>query len=348
MLALLLVLGAGPAVGAEDDAAEPPKYPSLKILGFGEFNFLDIDQEGGVSESGFKEGQLVLHFVSGLSKRISFFAEVTLTATPDEFKTGVERAIVKFEYNDNLEAAFGRFHTPISWWNVAYHHGSWLQTTITRPLAVAFGSEFVPVHFVGGIAEGAIPSGAANLEYAAGIGNGRDETISRPGDAGDVNSNRAWFVKLASKPSRPYKLQLGASLYDDRITPPMGQDFDETILSAFAVFTGETPEVISEYFHMQREGHTTGERFDSDSYYVQVGYRLPVWKARLKPYARIDERDVANGEPVFTRTTDAKEYTIGIRIDAAALVAVKAEFRRQRFDQDPYIDGFFAQIAYTF
>src|SRR5258707_10325413 len=87
--------------------------------------------------------------------------------------------------------SFGRYHTPVGYWNTAFHHGAWLQTTITRPDIVRFGGTFIPIHFVGFLAEGNIPSGGAGLSYNVGVGNGRGNVIFRPGDAGDNNNNRS-------------------------------------------------------------------------------------------------------------------------------------------------------------
>ena len=204
LLALTLLVSTF-AVGEEGTRPDPrpPKYPSLRIMGFGDFNFFDTKNDSGESVNGFREGQFVLHFVSELSQHFSFFAEVSLTATPDEFKTEVERAFVKYDQSDYFKVGFGRFHTPVSWWNTAYHHGAWLQTTIDRPGPVRFGSEFLPIHFVGIAADGSIPSGGVGLNYIAGVGNGRDENIARGGDAGDVNNDRALVARLFSRPNKP-------------------------------------------------------------------------------------------------------------------------------------------------
>ena len=188
---LLVLLCVAVELPAQEAAGRGRTHPTLKIMGFGDFNFFSGDNAQGQSESGFREGQFVLHFVSQLSNSFSFFAEVSLTATGDDFNVQVERTFIKYSYNDNFKVGAGRFHNPISWWNTAYHHGSWLQAAVTRPRMIAFGSQFVPIHFVGIVADGAIPSGSANLNYMAGVGNGRDDNIARAGDAGDVNNSRA-------------------------------------------------------------------------------------------------------------------------------------------------------------
>jgi hypothetical protein len=330
-------------------AIAPTKYPSLHLMGFGDVNYYNTEDETGETKSGFRNGQFVLHFVSQLSTRFSMFAEISLTARSNEYNIEVERLIVKYDYNDNFKLGFGRFHTAISWWNTAYHHGAWLQTTIDRPLAVRFGSQLVPIHFVGVVAEGAIPSGSVGLNYIVGIGNGRGEIIARGGDAGDINSDRALNARVFARPDVLYGLEVGISYYSDTITQETAlQEYDEWIGSAYIVYDRDAPQVIAEYFHVEHEGVSTGEVSKSDAFYVQVAYRLPWWKALLMPYARYESTDIAENEQVFSKEFDLERYLLGVRIDVSSYVAVKAEYRHESIDSGPFLDGIFAQIAFTF
>src|SRR5260221_8972232 len=119
---------------------------------------------------------------SELSQRVTSFGELSLSARVDAgtgtppatgFNTEVERMIIRFDHSDRLKVSVGRYHTPINYWNTAFHHGQWLQTSISRPEMTQFGGRFIPVHFVGGLLEGALPAGGMNLNYNVGMGNGR-------------------------------------------------------------------------------------------------------------------------------------------------------------------------------
>lgn len=344
-----LCAGSPRADDEHDKGREVKKYPNLKIIGFTDFNFFANDRhDDGEPESGFKEGQFVLHFVSELAEQLTFFSEVSISAKDSEFKTEVERVIIDYERNDFFGVGGGRFHTPITWWNVSFHHGAWLQTTVTRPEMTRFGAEFIPIHFVGVMADGAIPSGSANLGYAAGVGNGRSDNITRGGDAGDVNNNRAWIVKIKSQPDALYGLEVGGAFYSDKITPMMGEEADEQIASAYVVFTRETPEVLAEYVHTYRVGEVTRRRHDSDAYYIQVAWRLPVFNARLKPYGRWEAIDVDSDDPLYGVTTDMRKYLFGVRADVSAYVALKLEYARKRTDPGTGFNEIFLQAAITF
>ena len=144
------------------------RFPSLQIRGFGDVDFSATDQKGSVS--GFNLGQFVLHLASPLSEKVSYFGEVSFTAQPTGYDLSVERTIIRYDYNDYFKLSFGKYHTPIGYWNAAFHHGAWLQTTIARPEMIQFGGSFIPTHFVGIEAEGNIPSGGLGLGYNVGSG----------------------------------------------------------------------------------------------------------------------------------------------------------------------------------
>ena len=230
-----------------------PKSPLLKLSGFSDVDFAATDQHG--AKSGFNLGQFTLHTASALSPKVSVFGELTLTARPDAgtgspsapgFNAEVERIVIRYDQSDYFKVSFGRYHTPINWWNTQFHHGAWLQTTVARPEMTQFGGKFIPVHFVGGLVEGSVPAGGLHLNYNVGLGNGRGSVISRAGDAGDINNNRAWLVNLFVKPDQLFGLQAGGSLYRDKIGVGT-RAFDEWISSGHVVWAKENPEFIAEF-----------------------------------------------------------------------------------------------------
>ena len=231
------------------------RFPSLQIRGFGDVDFSATDRKGSVS--GFNLGQFVLHLASPLSEKVSYFGEVSFTAQPTGYDLSVERTIIRYDYNDYFKLSFGKYHTPIGYWNAAFHHGAWLQTTIARPEMVQFGGSFIPTHFVGIEAEGNIPSGGLGLGYNVGLGNGRSSLLSKSGDSGDSNDNRSWVANVYSRPARFYGLQVGASVYRDKLTPQPGKNFEEWITAADIVWTKEKPEFLAEYANVHHRDVVT-------------------------------------------------------------------------------------------
>ena len=155
-----------PLVALAQDVSQPPpgvvtEYPSLHLSGFADVDFATQNKSEG--PRGFSEGQFVLHLASALSPRVNMFGELSFTPRADAgtgspaatgFNAEVERVIIRFDQSDRLKVSFGRYHTPVNWWNTAFHHGQWLQTTISRPEMIQFGGKFIPVHFVGELVEG--------------------------------------------------------------------------------------------------------------------------------------------------------------------------------------------------
>jgi hypothetical protein len=332
-----------PAQGMHQQvAAEAETFPSLHIRGFADVDFAANDQPivpisptGPNSPNGFYLGQFVLHFASALSKKVSYFAEVSLTAQPNLYNVDLERSFIRYDINDAAKVSFGRYHTPINYWNTAFHHGAWLQTTIDRPNMIRFGGTFEPVHFVGAQSEGTIPSGGLNLGYNVGIGNGRGSIFSRAGDNGDVNNNRAWLLNVFSRPTRFQHLQVGGSFYRDLLSSntatPLGTRFSEWIAAGHLIWTSEAPEFLAEFANVHHRSELTGQEFDSHGGYVQVAYRLPIWERRWKPYFRYDYLQVPAGDPTFAPIVpNVRGFTLGTRYDISDFAAFKAEYRNNR------------------
>ncbi len=327
-------------------------YPSLQIRGFGDVDFSATDQKGSVS--GFSLGQFVLHFASPLSKKVTYFGEVSFTAQPTTYDLAVERSIIRYDYNDYFKLSFGKYHTPVSYWNTAFHHGAWLQTTISRPEMVKFGGTFIPIHFLGLQTEGNIPSGGLGLGYSLGLGNGRSSNFSKAGDSGDVNNNRAWIADLFARPARFYGLEVGASYYHDKLTPIEGVNFNEWIASAHIVWTKEHPEFLAEVANVHHRNPGTLQTFNSVAYYLQAAYRFPWQENKWKPYYRFEYIHRPEFEPVWDFTgipsvLDLVGSTLGVRYDITNYAAFKGEYRHSHHGvgESP-VNGAFFQTAFTF
>jgi hypothetical protein len=354
-----------PAAAAEQAESV---YPSLKISGFGDLDFsastLQSPATGFGAQSllqphtGFQEGQFILHMSSALSPKVTVFGELSFTARADAgtgtppatgFNPEVERLIVRYDANDRFKLSFGRYHTPINYWNTAFHHGQWLQTTISRPEMTQFGGSFIPVHFVGSLVEGEIPAGGLNLNYNVGLGNGRGQIISRPGDFGDINNNRAWLVNAFVKPNNPFGLRIGGSVYRDELNPLNGPVGREWIQSGHIVWAKETPEFIAEFANVHHQFVSTGASSNSQGLYAQVAYRLPWMKRTHKPYNRFDYIHVPRSDAIFRSVVPVfHSSTAGLRYDIASFAAFKLEYRDYQRRDLPGFHGIFTQTSFTF
>jgi hypothetical protein len=328
----------GPEVTQEAETA-----PHLVLHGFTNVDYGQTDDT--TDPGGFQLGQFVLHMSSALGKKVSFFGETSFTAKSTEFRVEVERLILRYDVNDRLKISMGRYHTPINYWNTAFHHGLWLQTSIARPSMIPFGGTFEPVHFVGLLAEGTLTSAASGIGYNVGVGNGRGAVISRAGDAGDVNKNRAWLAKVFARPAAIYGVEFGGAIYHDSISAPGKPELRERISSAYVALARETPEIIAEFANVNHRDRLTGMEYNNYAFYVQAAYRFPQ-APRFKPYYRFEKLDQAQGEPVLG-LEDVRTSLAGLRFELTTFAALKAEYRHSTLP-DKTINGVFAQAAWMF
>jgi hypothetical protein len=92
-------------------------------------------------------------------------------ATDDENE--LERLQVGYEFSENTTLWAGRIHQPISAWNYRYHHGGYLQPSISRPSIENWEDEngVLPSHITGAMLNASQPlNGDSALVYAAAIG----------------------------------------------------------------------------------------------------------------------------------------------------------------------------------
>jgi hypothetical protein len=359
-----------PAEPLRVDTPEPVdiSYPSRLLSGFGDIVYAST---GSGTNRNFSLGQLTLQYTSALAPRAFVFTEITFSPRTDAgagtpaasgFNAEVERLFLRYDQSDSLKFSAGRFHTPINWWNTAFHHGLWLQTTIARPEMARFGGQFIPPHFTGALAEGTFPANGLNLTYNVGLGNGRAAVFSRSGDAGDSNGAAAKLLKLYVRPDKLYGLELGGSVYLDRVavttTSPAGagpsvtstRGVNETIVAGHIVYQKENPEVIAEYARSRHE-EDSGASTSSDAYYLQVAYRAP--GSLFKPYYRFEKMSVSESDPILTLTPSLTGHIVGVRYDFTELAAFKLEYRNM--ERGPKsrsygvnTAGLFAQVSFAF
>jgi len=356
-----------PTPQVEVPEATQPVYPSLKIAGFGDLDYSATNLHGPsggfgaqtllAAHSGFEEGQFVLHLSSALSQKVTVFSELSLTARSDAgtgtppapgFNPEVERIILRYDFNDYFKLSAGRYHTPINYWNTEFHHGQWLQTTISRPEMIQFGGSFLPVHFLGTLAEGAVPAGGLNLNYNFGLGNGRGQVISRAGDFSDINNARAWLANVLVQPDKLFGLRVGGSVYRDELNPAAGPAAREWIQSAHIIWTKETPEFLAEFANVTHS-FLNGGTSHSQAFYLQTAYRLPWFNKAWKPYYRFEQIHVPLSDLIFHPLVPTfSGSTVGLRYDFTTFAAFKLEYRNYMRRGLATVDGIFSQTSFTF
>src|SRR3982750_1403038 len=100
------------------------------IRGFADVDYLTGGLHTG-RNPGFELGQFDLFIASALADRVSFVSETVFEydKPAGEFVVDVERVIVGFALTEHLRLSAGKMHTPIGFWNNAFHHGQVLSPT---------------------------------------------------------------------------------------------------------------------------------------------------------------------------------------------------------------------------
>lgn len=325
------------------------QLPSLTIGGFSDVEYqvesVRPDAASNTTRNFFRLGDLDLFLSSQLSEKVSFLSEVLI-----EFEdqggniVDVERLLLKYEYADWLNGSAGRGHTPIGYWNTHYHHGSWLQTTVERPLLFEFEDEggILPLHFVGLELSGRSSDTDFGLvDYAALVSNGRGRTTEAIQLGTDLNDSKMWTFRLGYRPGFLEGLEIGASVLGDEIPPnsdAMGRGgrIDELIAGGYLTYLLDPWELLVEGQMIRHRDRGLDETFYSSGGYAQLAYRYK----KLQPYYRFDLLRIDPDDPFFRDLSiaqDTDQHTFGVRWDWASFAALKLEYRRRRsatFDSD--------------
>jgi len=301
--------------------------------GFADIQFRFEDPSEGEERSFFTLGQLDFFPTAQLTDHISFLNEtIVRAATGEQQIFSVERLIIKYAIRDSFNLALGRFHTALGYWNEAYHHGAWLQTTIDRPEIMTFNA-ILPIHSVGVELSGILDFPTFDLSYVANFANGRGITPAQVQIFSDANNDKAYAFKLSLRPKGLPGLALGPTIYYDVIppdisTPPKFGETTELILGGHLVYLTKRFEFLAEYFNIHHDEEISSKTFDTNGFYIQTAYQ----KGKLKPYYRFDFVDIGKGDPFFSSFIDIKRHTVGLRYDVATFNALKLEYAWQDTD----------------
>lgn len=331
-------------------APAAPFEPHLTVHFFADVKFSATDSVG--SKNGFGLGQFDLFTTSQLSDNLSVLTEATLTALPrNTFSPKLERLMVTFSPSNHFAASVGRFHTGIGYYNTAYHHGTWFQTAVGRPLVFAIDGDIgvVPIHTLGVSVGGEIPSGALGLRYLAEVGSGRAGQSSgaiAPQPSLDDNNTPAVNLALVARPDGIDGLQFGVSVYRDRLTlqDTSRAPLNETIAAAHVAYKTDAVELLTEALAFRRTPRGALPASSSRGYYAQLSRRF----GTVRPYARMDYLDIPRSDPLLGFLGRRSGPTVGVRYDFDALAALKVQASHLDQTTRPTMNRLDAQVAFMF
>jgi len=339
----------------------------LRIRGFGDVSLVGGNQQANpatnqrAQTTSFALGQLDLFTTSDISDKFKFISEIVFEAGPDKiygvttspentFSVDVERYIIQYSYNDYFNISAGRWHTGIGFYNTAYHHSTWLQTTTGRPLLFQFEDRGgpLPIHTVGVTATGLIPSGPLGLHYVAEAGNGRESRtplISEPvQNVIDDSNHKAFNFGVFARPEKLRGLQTGFSVYHDVLSPLNSNRISETIMAMHAVVIRSRYEWLNEAMVIRHSIIGEPKVYNTPCFYSQVSRQF----GSFRPYFRYQYINAARTEPIFPDIGLNEGPSAGIRFDASEFVALKFQYDYTVQRNQPNYSTLTLQIGFTF
>jgi hypothetical protein len=331
----------------------------LRIRGFGDISLHGATQRGDTTS--FSLGQLDLFVTSDVSDKFKFLSEIVFEGGPDNiygqttggynsFSVDVERYLLQYSHNDYFNISAGRGHTAIGYYNTAYHHSSWLQTTTGRPLLFEFEDRggILPIHMVGASVSGQIPSGSLGLHYVAEVGNGRASRaplVEEPvQNEIDDQNHKAFNVAMFARPEAIPGLQAGLSFYRDVLAPLNQPRVGESILAGHIILERPKYEWLNEALLDRHTVQGTSLAYNTPGFYSQISKQFGAYR----PYFRYQYINAPNNEPIFPDIQLQAGPSAGLRFDASESVALKFQYDYTFLRNQPGVNELELQVGFTF
>src|SRR5260370_9610744 len=331
----------------------------LRMRGFGDITLHGDSQRHDTTS--FSLGQLNLFVTSDISEKFKFLSEIVFEGGPDNifgetrgennsFSVDVERMVLQYSRSDYFKLAVGRYHAAIGYYNTAYHHSTWFQTTTGRPFLLQFQDRggILPVHTVGASASGLIPSGHLGLPYVAEGWYGRASrspiTEEPVQNVVDDQNHKAFNLALFARPDAVRGLQVGFSAYRDLLTPANLPRIGETIFAAHAVLVRSKFEWLNEALLVRHAPNGIPRVFNTPGFYTQVSKQF----GSYRPYFRYQYVNASRTEPIFPDVGLRQGPSFGLRYDASETLAVRLQYDYTALRGQSAVNALALQVGFTF
>lgn len=328
--------------------ASGPVGGGLKIRGFSDFTYRASDQKA--TTNSFTLGQFDLFMTSRLSDKWDFLAESVVQAdqATNSFGFEIERLTITYHENDFFNVAMGRYHQKIGYYNTAYHHGSFFQTSVGRPFLFQFedGGGILPIHNVGISAYGKVPSGKLGLNYVVEVGNGRtshDPKAEYVQNVLDENNRKSVNVALFARPEFLEGVEIGGSVLKDRLYPDSNSRMGQTISNAYIAYDRNGIEFLNEAILVSNRLTGTGT-IHTPAFYSQVSKRYHA----LRPFARYEYMNVNHNDPIFGSIGRRSGPLFGVRWSVGEFSALKLQYDRTYQTGLGTTNGVTGQVSFAF
>ncbi len=312
----------------------------LAVHGFADVGASQIRNAPAGVRSGFAIGSLDFYLTPELGPHIKTLVELNFgVSSGGETEADLERAQIGYAFNDQLTLWLGRFHTPFGYWNMAFHHGAQIQTSILRPRMLDFEDDggILPVHTTGVWGTGSLRTGAGKLVYNLYAGNGTRIANGSldPNPSGDNDGNKVIGFSIGQRFNGAldglavgvHGLRQSVTAYDANALPTSRTRL--AMLGGYAVYDNDGWEAIGEYYRLHNTDlGGSGGSHASWTGYAQVGRSF---HDRWVPYYRFERASLDPADNYFLAQANGRSYSrhvLGVRYNADPRAALKFELNR--------------------
>lgn len=273
-------------------------------------------------------------FLTAKFGTLRFLAESFVSSEEQE----LERVQLGLQIGGEMVAWVGRFHNPIGYWNTTFHHGAFLQTSVSRPTIVAFEDDggVLPMHVTGLLLQGEHQVGEAALAYEIGLGAGPEysaDNVLEPLDLLEPSVGGHEFssaAKLALRPDALAEDEIAAFVgYADIPGAGSRADIEQVISGAYLLWTPGRFRVLTAGFYVNNDLRSSSMGGGgTDSFvggYVHAEMR-PAEEVTV--YARLEANGGVGGDDyleLFPEVVRGRTVA-GLRFELGERQAVKFEF----------------------
>jgi len=271
--------------------------------------------------------------------------------TDDESE--LERLQIGYDYSADSTIWFGRFHQPISAWNHRYHHGAYLQPSISRPAIENWEDDggIIPAHVTGLMLDSWQTLGDKSaIRYVAAVGIAPelvDDEIA-PFDLLDPNDSArlpAASLNISYYPDHVAETSVGLiagyaeieSAPNSALGISTSFEIRQSLLGAQINWESDNWQLVSALYYIDNEVERSVA--DAGGWFV-AGYvqALRTLSANTNAYLRLENSDnagSANYLQIFPNFVMQREM-IGFRYDFAARQALAIEISSNRVSTDKF------------
>jgi hypothetical protein len=319
---------------------------NTSISGYGDVSYKSRKDN---NRPGFDYGIIDLFIASSPMPKLQFGAEVALYRNRGgELAPDLERAFVKYNWRPELTVAVGRFHTPLGYWNSAFHHGAFMQPIIDRPYLFNYEEEegILPLHSIGVMVSGR-NIGDVHFGYDLSWGS----PLSTQGIVPD-NKPTLGAVNVQIEPISDFIFGASASLNKraagstTALTTGSGTlaaDLEQTSAGVYVAHFGSQTELVIDQQFVQHKTPSTGVSVNSHGGYAYGGLRF----GDFIPYVFVQNMYV-DSRDVFLAAQDRQQYAAGARWELSAKASWRVEGRYERRTDGTTGFTYASQLAFAF